>query len=77
MLPRNQVLRLKQVSAWVASCVEELNRSLDRTDSSHDLAAGFKARSGRQSRRSRGRGSRSGGDRGKRNGKGRLLNRHQ
>ena len=40
--------------------VEELNRSSDGTDGSHVLAAGFKARSGSQSRRSGGRESRNG-----------------
>ena len=38
--------------------VEELNRSLDGTDASHALAAGFKARSGGQSGWSGGSGSR-------------------
>ena len=51
--------------------VEELNRSSDRTDGNHALAAGFKARSGR---RSGGRGDRNGGGRGKRDGKGRPPN---
>ena len=46
--------------------MEELNRSLDGTNSSLALAAGFKARSGG---RSAGRGGRNGGGRGKRDGK--------
>ena len=54
--------------------MEALNRSSDGTDGSHALAAGFKARSGGQSGRSRGHGSRNGGGRGKRDGKGRLPN---
>ena len=54
--------------------VEELNRSSDRTDGNHALAAGFKARSGG---RSRGRGGRNGGGRGKRDGKGRPPNQRQ
>ena len=46
--------------------VEELNRSLDGTDSSHALAVGFKAKNGGQSGRSGGRGGHN-----KRDGKGR------
>ena len=51
--------------------VEELNRSLDGTDGSHALAAGFKARSGA---RNGGRGGHNGGGHGKRDGKGRPPN---
>ena len=54
--------------------VEELNRSSDRTDGNHALAAGFKARSGG---RSGGRGVHNGGGRGKRDGKGRPPNQRQ
>ena len=54
--------------------VEELNKSLDGTDGSHALAAGFKARSGGQSGWSGGLGGRNGGGRGKRDGKGRPPN---
>ena len=55
-------------------CVEDLNRSSDGTDSSHALAAGFKARSGG---RSGGRGGHNGGGRGKRDGKGHPPNQRQ
>ena len=54
--------------------VEELNKSSDWTDGSHALAAGFKARSGGQSR---GRGRHNGGGRGKRYGKDRPPNQRQ
>ena len=54
--------------------VEELNRSLDGTDDSHVLAAGFKARSGG---RSGGHGGHNGGGRGKRDGKGLPPNQRQ
>ena len=54
--------------------VEGLNRSLDGTDGSNALAAGFKARSGGQSG---GRGGQNGGGRGKRDGKGRPPNQRQ
>ena len=57
--------------------VEELNRSLDGTNSSHALAAGFKARSGGQSWWSEGRGSRNSGGRGKRDGRGCPPNQRQ
>ena len=53
---------------------EELKRSSDRTDGSHALAAGFKARSGG---RSRGGGGHNGGGRGQRGGKGHPLNKRQ
>ena len=55
-------------------CVEELNRSLDGTDGSHALAAGFKARSGGRSGR---RGGHNGGGCGKRDGEGRPPNQRQ
>ena len=54
--------------------VEELNRCSDGTDGSHALAAGFKARSGGQSRE---RGRHNGGGRGKRDGKDRPPNQRQ
>ena len=54
--------------------VEELNKSSDWTDGSHALAAGFKARSGGQSR---GRGRHNCGGRGKRYGKDRPPNQRQ
>ena len=54
--------------------VEELNRSLDGTNGSHALAAGFNPRSGGQSGRSGGHGGRNGGARCKRDGKGRMPN---
>ena len=60
--------------------VEELNRSLDGTNSSHALAAGFKAKSGGQSWWSEGRGSRNSrnsGGRGKRDGRGCPPNQRQ
>ena len=57
--------------------VEELNKSLDGTNGSHALAAGFKARSGGQSWWSEGRGSRNSGGRGKRDGRDCLPNQRQ
>ena len=58
-------------------CVEELNRSLDGTNGSHALAAGFKSRSGGQSWWSEGRGSRNSGGRGKSDGRGCPPNQRQ